>query len=87
MSDVESLAIKRADREGNCKNVPPVDILRMALADVESGRVKPSRIVIHFSEPEGPNDSNGFYAAGVTYLEHLGMLEVAKNILLFMSKK
>lgn len=56
MSDVERLASKRCDKAENNMDVTPLDLLRAAAHDMESGSVKANSIIILFGHCPGPTD-------------------------------
>ena len=74
-----SLAARRAALAGDCKLWTPADALRDALKDIEAGTIAPEQMVIHlFEETEDARWRHHYYAAGVTYQEHVALLEMAK---------
>jgi hypothetical protein len=78
MSDVISLAEARAAKEEDSTLWTPLDMARALVRDIESGEINPDQISVQYlyENPEGDR-AHGFYAAGLNYLEHVGLLNIA----------
>lgn len=80
MSDFrpDQLAERRAKAANDCRVWTPRDALLAALRDIDSGAIAPTKISIIFQEPGEDGTVNyGWLAAGVTTLEHVGLLRMA----------
>lgn len=80
---MDQLALKRAEKEQDCRLCSPFDILEELIADIKAGKYKPNKLVLIFSEPL-PNDGDRVSEryAGVTRSEIIALLEYQKSIVL-----
>lgn len=88
MSDIEKLAAKRLDKTSTSMNASPLDLLRAAAHDLETGRVPCDGIVIVFMHRPGlyeqgkENDEPWtctVHRAKMTADQELVALELAKD--------
>lgn len=76
--DVVNLAEARAVKTDDCREWTPLDLARAMLRDIESGKIKPSVMVVHYHEPQEDGGATPrFCAAGVTNESHCYILNVA----------
>lgn len=78
------LRARRAEKNRNGKLWQPVDALRDVIREIESGRLKDvDQLLIIHRRPDG-NDSYtcGYTQAGLTFEEHLALLEIHKFIVM-----
>jgi len=73
----DPFAVRRSESAGDCRLWAPRDALLSAVHDIDEGKIHPDKLVVHYREPS-PEDSNEilyrYYAAGVTNMEHAGLL-------------
>lgn len=83
MGDVENLTLARAERDGDCREVLPVDAMRDFIRRVESGEVPaPQQMICCMLEDCGDEVRHYTIAAGVSSrAEALGILFSQMNIL------
>lgn len=80
MGNIESLNKVRADKHGDSRMWAPADALRDMLGCIERGEICPSQMVIHFlEEREDGGSDHHYYAAGVTFPQHLALLAIANR--------
>lgn len=73
-----SLNEKRAEREHDSRKWTPLDMARALLRDIEGGEINPKYIAVHYLEEEDDHRlRHGYYAAGVTFFDHISLLNVA----------
>lgn len=64
-----------ADRNANCKSWSCADALRQALADIESGEIKPKKLVVlYLEDDENGNVQAMQYVAGMSRSEHIAFM-------------
>lgn len=71
---VESFSRAKAEASGDCREWTVVDALRAALADVESGEVKPDMVYIAFREVDDGVMRFPSICAGITRFELTALL-------------
>src|SRR5262249_4457613 len=66
VSDVSSLAERRAEKDDDSKKWSPADALRAALRDIEQGKANPTHLAVHYYETK-PDGSlrHRYYIAGM----------------------
>lgn len=80
MADPVSFNEARAEKIGDSRLWTPLDLAKRLLQGIESGAIKPNKIVVHYLEPLENGDSiPGYFACGVTALEHVALLHVAMH--------
>lgn len=76
--DIVILGERRADNLGNSHGWTPEECVATALADIRAGRIKPTRLIIHYiDKQEDGSEAPRYFAAKVTHAEHIAMLQVA----------
>jgi hypothetical protein len=73
-----NLAKARAERANDAREWTPVDLLRDALARVESGEIKPTQIALYMIEEDETIWRPHCTVAGMTKGEHVALLELMK---------
>lgn len=68
--------VKIAEKSTSSKSWKVVDALEKCLQQIKSGEILPEKIFIHFFDD--PKGKEGFYTAGLTVIEHIGLLELSK---------
>jgi len=76
-------AEKRVNQAQDCRLWTPKDALLACLRDIESGKINPDKLCIHYTclIDDNKNRTFGCYVAGMTYLEHAGLLAEALKAL------
>jgi len=79
----DQLAERRSTQAGDCKLWSPRDALLAAVRDLDAGEINPQMLVVSFRQPtEDGKLEYRYYAAGVTVLEHVGLLTMEINHML-----
>jgi len=73
---LNELAKKRSEAAGDCRLWSPRDALLATVRQIDEGGINPDKLVISYREPtENEHEVKyGYFAAGVTTLEHAGLL-------------
>lgn len=67
--------VRLADRNANCKSWSPADALHDALADLESGTIKPTKLIVLYVEDDAEGNMQAQqYIAGMSRSEHIAFL-------------
>ncbi len=76
-----SLAEVRATKAADARLWSPLDCLRAVIRDIESGEIAPEQISVQFMERKKDGEGRWYsgYCAGVTFPEHIVLLEMAKD--------
>lgn len=76
MSEPVSLASRRADKSGDCRDWKPLDALRELIEDIEAGRRNPSIIYVAMeSDIDAKGEAKlGYVCAGGSRTELVGLL-------------
>ena len=74
---------RKADKLGDSRQWTAEDLLSDMLARLRKGEIAPEQLVVHWFERAASGGLGHHYGcAGVTYPDHLSLLEVAKHRLL-----
>lgn len=79
MSEPISLGERRAVANGDCREWTPIECVRALLRDLEAGLLKPEQLCVHMLTPNGEGHRHKYYVAGMSFPQHIAMLEVAKQ--------
>lgn len=73
--------IKLAERNDDSRSWSVADCLRDMLAEIESGKIAPTCVAVHYWTPSEADGRvhHGFHAAGLTYEGHLALLALAQQ--------
>lgn len=83
MTEPVNLNEKRAELAGDNRLWTPEDCLKAALRDLQAGKIDPKQLFIYYYEElPGGRKKLRYYAAGLTYPDHLAMLEFGKHCLI-----
>lgn len=55
----------------------PRDCIAAVLRDIDSGKIAPTAVMIHYYEPDGDGQAHNFYLSNLNFPEHIAMLNVA----------
>lgn len=77
--DIINLNEARAVKASDNRLWSPVEMLQAVIRDIQSGEINPKRIVVHYFEQEEPDKGSIYnaYTCGVTYEEHIALLNIA----------
>jgi hypothetical protein len=70
--------IKLAEKSLSSKSWEAEDAVKDCLKEIKNGTIKPSKIMIHYFCDSIEDGGQGFFTSGLTVLEHIGLLEIAK---------
>lgn len=74
-TDVEKLAAARVSKHDDCKDTTPVDLLRALVADILSGKIEVTALVVCYTNVK----EFGTYRCNVNRLEQVALLELCKD--------
>lgn len=82
MSDPISLGAARAEREGDNRLISPVETLREAIANIESGAVPANAVIVLALNTADGAYAVRWFASNLRSSEMIALMEVAKVSLL-----
>lgn len=83
MTDITSLESKRWEKKPDPNAHKPVEALKAALRDIESGALDPKHIIVVYTAGDDENSRTGYYQAGELngYFAALGLLTRATQVM------
>lgn len=76
---ITSIAEAKANKSRDSTLWTPAEMLKAILGDIESGEINPTKICVHYFEDKEDRCTHGFYAANLSFEEHIALLTVALN--------
>lgn len=83
----KSFTERQAERDGSCRPMTPRDTLVMLLREIDNGQFSPDKLVVVYAYDASGGVINGSHQSGISMMETIGLLEMAKQDLLLNSVK
>jgi hypothetical protein len=74
---MDEIAKKRAEIKGDSREWTALDCLEDLISEIKEGKVNPKKMVIHFLHEENETEFHHYSCAGVTYQDHIAILNLA----------
>ena len=81
MANLKNLSEERAKRATDNADLTPVDTLRMALADIEAGKIAPTSLMVLHVKRYGDEFDSGWFSANLDSSQMIAIMEIVKATL------